>query len=43
MKILVVGGTGMIGGHAALHLQALGHDVSVAGRNPPHLRKQQLF
>ena len=35
MKILVVGGTGMIGGHAALHLQALGHDVSIAGRNPP--------
>jgi dihydroflavonol-4-reductase len=35
MKILVVGGTGMIGGHAALHLQALGHEVSIAGRNPP--------
>jgi nucleoside-diphosphate-sugar epimerase len=35
MKILVVGGTGMIGGHAALHLQALGHDVSIAGRKPP--------
>jgi dihydroflavonol-4-reductase len=35
MKILVVGGTGMIGGHAALYLRSLGHDVSVAGRNPP--------
>jgi len=35
MKILVVGGTGMIGGHAALHLRSLGHDVSIAGRNPP--------
>lgn len=35
MKILVIGGTGMIGGHAALHLRSLGHDVSVAGRNPP--------
>jgi nucleoside-diphosphate-sugar epimerase len=35
MKILIVGGTGMIGGHAALHLQALGHEVSIAGRNPP--------
>ena len=35
MKILVVGGTGMIGGHAALHLVSLGHDVSIAGRRPP--------
>ena len=35
MKILVVGGTGMIGGHAALHLQSLGHDVAIAGRRPP--------
>lgn len=34
MKILVVGGTGMIGGHAALHLRSLGHDVSIAGRKP---------
>ena len=35
MKILVIGGTGMIGGHAALHLAAKGHDVTVAGRKPP--------
>ncbi|OCC22980.1 nucleoside-diphosphate sugar epimerase [Croceicoccus estronivorus] len=35
MKILVVGGTGMIGGHAALYLKSLGHDVSIAGRRPP--------
>lgn len=35
MKILVVGGTGMIGGHAALYLKSLGHDVSIAGRKPP--------
>lgn len=35
MKILVVGGTGMIGGHAALHLQAKGHQVAIAGRNAP--------
>jgi nucleoside-diphosphate-sugar epimerase len=35
MKILVVGGTGMIGGHAALHLQAKGHEVALAGRNAP--------
>jgi nucleoside-diphosphate-sugar epimerase len=35
MKILVVGGTGMIGGHAALYLKSKGHQVSIAGRNPP--------
>ena len=33
MKILIVGGTGMIGGHAALRLHAKGHDVTIAGRN----------
>lgn len=35
MKILIVGGGGMIGGRAALHFTAQGHDVVVAGRNPP--------
>jgi nucleoside-diphosphate-sugar epimerase len=35
MKILIVGGTGMIGGHAALYLQAKGHSVSIAGRHAP--------
>ena len=35
MKILVIGGTGMIGGHAALHLASQGHDVTVSGRKPP--------
>jgi dihydroflavonol-4-reductase len=35
MKILVVGGTGLIGGHAALHLAELGHQVSIAARKPP--------
>ncbi len=35
MKILVVGGTGMIGGHAALRLQSNGHRVTIAGRKPP--------
>ncbi|MDT0574934.1 NAD(P)-dependent oxidoreductase [Croceicoccus sp. F390] len=35
MKILVVGGAGMIGGDAALHLAAQGHDVTIAGRTPP--------
>ncbi|GAB3630479.1 hypothetical protein PTE30175_02935 [Pandoraea terrae] len=35
MKILVVGGAGMIGGHAALHLRQRGFEVSIAGRTPP--------
>jgi dihydroflavonol-4-reductase len=34
MRILVVGGTGMIGGHAALWLRSCGHEVAVAARNP---------
>ena len=35
MNILVVGGTGLIGGHAALHLAGEGHRVTIAGRTPP--------
>jgi dihydroflavonol-4-reductase len=35
MNILVVGGTGLIGGHAALHLKKLGHRVTLAARQPP--------
>jgi dihydroflavonol-4-reductase len=35
MKILVIGGTGLIGGHAALYLQELGNEVSIAARKPP--------
>ncbi len=35
MNILVVGGTGLIGGHAALYLESRGHEVAIAGRNPP--------
>ncbi|MCY1273971.1 hopanoid-associated sugar epimerase [compost metagenome] len=34
MKILVIGGTGLIGGHAALYLKDHGHDVTIAGRKP---------
>ncbi|MGH8445334.1 MAG: NAD-dependent epimerase/dehydratase family protein [Solimonas sp.] len=34
MNILVVGGTGLIGGHAALHLRDLGHTVTIAARKP---------
>jgi dihydroflavonol-4-reductase len=34
VKILIVGGTGMIGGHAAMYLRSLGHDVTLAARKP---------
>ncbi|KAL2694733.1 hypothetical protein Neosp_001319 [[Neocosmospora] mangrovei] len=34
MKVLVVGGTGMIGGTTALYLQSLGHNVTITGRKP---------
>ncbi len=36
MKILIVGGTGALGGHASIHLAKCGHQVSIAGRKPPH-------
>lgn len=36
MKVLVVGGTGLLGGHAALHLLAAGHGVTLAARAPAH-------
>ena len=36
MKILIVGGTGALGGHAAIYLASKGHVVTVAGRNAPH-------
>ena len=35
MRILVVGGNGMVGGHAALRLTAAGHDVEIASRSAP--------
>ena len=34
MNILIVGGTGLLGGHAALYLQSLGHQVTIAARRP---------
>lgn len=36
MKVLVVGGSGALGGHAAWHLQNKGHDVTIGGRGAPH-------
>lgn len=35
MRTLVVGGTGLLGGHAALHLKAQGFDVTIASRTAP--------
>ncbi|MFL3655702.1 MAG: NAD-dependent epimerase/dehydratase family protein [Halioglobus sp.] len=35
MKVLVVGGSGLIGGDIALYLQAQGHDATIMARNAP--------
>jgi nucleoside-diphosphate-sugar epimerase len=35
MKILIVGGTGLTGAHAALHLRDLGHAVTLMSRSRP--------
>lgn len=35
MNTIIFGGTGLIGGHAALHLRSLGHNVTISGRTPP--------
>lgn len=35
MRVLVIGGTGLIGAHAAVLLDQLGHQVSVGGRQAP--------
>jgi len=35
MKILVVGGSGALGGHAAAFLSQRGHEVSIGARKPP--------
>lgn len=36
-KILIVGGTGLTGAHAALHLRDLGHEVTLQSRTAPSL------
>ena len=35
MKVLVVGGTGLLGGDAAVKFQQEGHEVAIAARKPP--------
>jgi dihydroflavonol-4-reductase len=36
VKTLIIGGTGALGGHCAIHLAGKGHDVSIAARKPAH-------
>ncbi len=43
MKILIVGGTGLTGAHAALHLREAGHDVTLMSRSAPTLECLQRF
>lgn len=35
MKVLVIGGSGLIGGEAAMYLQEQGHEVTLMSRQPP--------
>jgi nucleoside-diphosphate-sugar epimerase len=35
VNILIVGGSGLIGGHAALHLSLMGHRVTIGSRSAP--------
>jgi dihydroflavonol-4-reductase len=37
LNTLIVGGTGLTGAHAALHLRAIGHNVTLMSRTPPTL------
>ena len=39
MKVLIVGGSGLIGGDIALHLQSQGHDITIMARKPPTVPK----
>ncbi len=45
MKTLIVGGTGLVGGHAAIHLSEQGYDVTIMSRNKPaaHALKDTEF
>ncbi|KAA1193184.1 NAD-dependent epimerase/dehydratase family protein [Pseudohalioglobus sediminis] len=42
-RILIVGGTGLTGAHAALHLRELGHEVTLMSRSAPTLECLQEF
>lgn len=43
MKVLIVGGTGLTGAHAALYLREQGHDVTLVSRAKPTLACLQDF
>lgn len=42
MKILVTGGTGLIGGHLVPRLQELGHQVTVLTRRPDNAQESSM-
>lgn len=42
-KVLIVGGTGLTGAHAALHLRDAGHNVTLLSRSAPQLECLQDF
>ena len=42
-KILVVGGTGLTGAHAALHLREAGHSITIMSRSAPTVPCLQAF
>lgn len=43
MNILIVGGTGLIGAQAALHLKDLGHNVTLMARKPSTIEVLKTF
>ena len=43
MKVLVVGGTGLTGAHAALHLRDRGHEVTLMARSQPQTECLKSF
>jgi nucleoside-diphosphate-sugar epimerase len=43
MNILIVGGTGLIGAEAALHLHSLGHQITLMARKPSAVKVLQGF
>jgi nucleoside-diphosphate-sugar epimerase len=42
-RVLVVGGTGLTGAHAALHLRELGHEVTLMSRSAPEAESLRGF
>ncbi len=42
-RVLIVGGTGLTGAHAALHLRELGHEVTLMSRSRPQVACLKAF